>query len=247
MLKNRDIYNQICARKGQVAVLIDPEKTKDAFSLDQLIERATFAGIDYFFVGGSTVTREEFTSAVTYLKEHSSIPVVLFPGAAHQLSKEADALLYLSLLSGRNPDYLIGHHVMSAQEVFDMDVEVIPTAYLLIDGGTKSSVAYVSQTTPIPIDKESIIVNTAKAGILQGKKLVYVDAGSGALHSAPAKVIERVSQLHTPVIVGGGIRSIETLSALTEAGANVLVIGNKLEEDIDFLLDIRTFLQDRAL
>lgn len=247
MLKNRDIYNQICARKGQVAVLIDPEKTKDAFSLDQLIERATFAGIDYFFVGGSTVTREEFTSAVTYLKEHSSIPVVLFPGAAHQLSKEADALLYLSLLSGRNPDYLIGHHVMSAQEVFDMDVEVIPTAYLLIDGGTKSSVAYVSQTTPIPSDKESIILNTAKAGILQGKKLVYIDAGSGALHSAPAKVIERVSQLHTPVIVGGGIRSIETLSALTEAGANVLVIGNKLEEDIDFLLDIRTFLQDRAL
>lgn len=235
----------MCSRKGQVAVLVDPEKCHDISSLTELIRKAEFAGVDYFFVGGSTVTREEFTSTVRFLKVHSQIPLVIFPGAAHQLSGEADAILYLSLISGRNPDYLIGHHVMSANELFDMDIEVIPTGYILIDGGTQSSVAYVSQTTPIPSDKLSIIVNTAKAGILQGKRILYLDAGSGAVRHVPEAVIRSLAALSTPVIVGGGIRTLEQLSALSKAGANVTVIGNKLEEDVDFLLDIREHILNR--
>ena len=238
---SQEIYNRFKEKTGQVAVLIDPDKYTDLDSLQQLVEKAEFAQVDFLFVGGSTVSQHDFLLVVHYIKEHTNLPLVLFPGAAHQISEHADALLYLSLISGRNPDYLIGHHVQSAQEVYHMDIEVIPTAYILIDGGNLSSVAYVSQTTPIPRDHQSIILNTAKAGILQGKRLVYVDAGSGAKHSIPTKTIAELSSLPVPLIVGGGVRSLEKMDALKKAGANVIVIGNKIEEDLDFLLDIRAF------
>ncbi len=245
MLKKQKILDQISSRTGQIAVLVDPEKCSERRQLQELVEKAEFAGIDYFFIGGSTVTREEFTRTVDLLSELSHIPLVIFPGAAHQVSEQADAILYLSLISGRNPDFLIGHHVQSASELFDMDIEIIPTAYMLIDGGRQSSVAYVSQTTPIPADKESIILNTAKAGILQGKQLVYLDAGSGALEHVPGKVVSAIKKLGKPVIVGGGIRTMEQLHSLKDSGANVVVIGNRIEEHIDFLLDIRAFIQAR--
>lgn len=228
---------------GQIAVLIDPEKSKNKNQLKAIIQKAEFAGVNYLFVGGSTVSREDFISVVSFLKKNSTIPVVIFPGASHQISQEADALLYLSLISGRNPDYLIGHHVQSADEVYDMDIEVIPTAYILIDGGTKSSVAYVSQTTPIPNDKLSIITNTAKAGILQGKKLLYLDAGSGAHQTVLAETVKELSKLNTPIIIGGGVRTKEKITELSNAGANVIVIGNKIEEDLDFLLDIHSYIK----
>ncbi|MDX2359882.1 MAG: geranylgeranylglyceryl/heptaprenylglyceryl phosphate synthase [Crocinitomicaceae bacterium] len=244
MLKSQEIFDHFSSRKGQIAVLVDPEKSNSATSLSELIKKATFANVDYFFVGGSTVTREDFLSTVQYIKENSSIPLIIFPGSSHQISEEADALLYLSLISGRNPDYLIGHHVASAHEVYDMDIEIISTAYILVEGGNKSSVAYVSQTIPIPSDKSSIILNTAKAGLLQGKRIIYTDAGSGATSHVPAKVIHELSQLNAPVIVGGGIRSKEQIDKLASAGANVIVIGNKIEEDIDFLIDIKTFIEN---
>ncbi|MDG1330745.1 MAG: geranylgeranylglyceryl/heptaprenylglyceryl phosphate synthase [Crocinitomicaceae bacterium] len=224
-----------------MAVLIDPDKYSDLNELDALLKKTAFANIDYLFVGGSTVLREDFKTVIDYIQSHSSLPLVIFPGDSNQISEKADALLYLSLISGRNPDYLIGHHVQSAQEVYAMDVEVIPTAYILVDGGNLSSVAYVSQTTPIPRDHESIILNTAKAGVLQGKKLIYLDAGSGAKESIPPSVIQTLSPLGNPIVVGGGIRSLEEMEELRTAGANVIVIGNKLEEDLDFLLDIKEF------
>lgn len=224
-----------------MAVLIDPDKYSDLKELDALLTKTKFAEVDYLFVGGSTVLQKDFIAVINYIRANSSLPVVIFPGDSNQVSENADALLYLSLISGRNPDYLIGHHVQSAQEVYAMDIEVVPTAYILVDGGNLSSVAYVSQTTPIPRDHGSIILNTAKAGILQGKKLIYLDAGSGAKESIPPTVISTLSNLPAPLIVGGGIRSLEEMEALRNAGANVIVIGNKLEEDIDFLLDIRTF------
>lgn len=245
MKNTQEILNKFRDKKGQVAVLIDPEKSNDQKELIELIKKSEFAGVSFFFVGGSTVTREELQRTVNLLKENSSIPVVIFPGASHQISEKADAILLLSLISGRNPDYLIGHHVMAAPELYDMDIEVIPTAYLLIDGGSRSSVAYVSQTTPIPNDKSSIIVNTAKAGILQGKQVTYVDAGSGASNHVPVQVIEKLAELRVPVIVGGGIRTLEELKGLSQAGANVIVIGNKLEEDINFLLDIKSFVETK--
>lgn len=239
-----NIVNSFAKRLGQIAILIDPEKSKNQVQLKAVIDKAQFAEVDYFFVGGSTVSREDFISVVSFIKKNSSIPVVIFPGASHQISKEADALLYLSLISGRNPDFLIGHHVQSANEVYDMDIEVIPTAYILIDGGTKSSVAYVSQTTPIPNDKLSIITNTAKAGILQGKKLLYLDAGSGAHQSVLPETVKELTRLNSPIIIGGGIKTREQITELSKAGANVIVIGNKIEEDIDFLLDIHSYIKE---
>lgn len=245
---NTTILQRISNENELVAVLIDPEKCDPREhgdgELNELIKKSEFAKVDFFFVGGSTVTREAFNRVIDHLKENTQIPLVIFPGASHQISEKADGLLYLSLISGRNPDFLIGHHVMSANEVFAMDIEVIPTGYILVDGGTNSSVAYVSQTTPIPYNKSGIILSTAKAGILQGKKLIYLDAGSGAKNHVPAEVIKGVSDLKIPVIVGGGIRSIDEIRSLHKAGANVVVIGNKLEEDIDFLLDIKSYITE---
>ncbi len=239
--KNTDVLQTISARRGQIAVLIDPEKTVAGFDFESFIKKAEFAQVDYLFIGGSTVTKAQFDHTMERITALTSIPVVIFPGSSLQLSASADALLYLSLISGRNPDYLIGHHVQSAREVSELDIEVIPTGYILIDGDSRSSVAYVSQTTPIPRDKISIAVNTALAGILQGKKLIYLDAGSGARKAIPEQLVSGIAELGVPVITGGGIRSIEGIRAHAKAGANVIVIGNHIEENLDFLLEIQAY------
>ncbi len=241
MVKTK-ILQLINQKSKQIAVLIDPEKCQDLDQLKLLIDKAKFAEVDFLFIGGSTVSRHEMEQTVSFIKEHSKIPLVIFPGASHQISEKADALLYLSLISGRNPDYLIGHHVQSALELYKMDLEIIPTGYILIDGGTKSSVAYVSQTTPIPRENISILKQTAIAGKLLGKKILYLDAGSGAAQPVPLKMISELKELNIPIIVGGGISDIDTIHSMHEAGAQIVVIGNKLEEDIDFLLDIKSYL-----
>lgn len=232
------LYNSFAKDQNAIAVLIDPEKSDNASNLLELLKKASIAGIDYLFVGGSTVSRKEFSATVDFIKKNSSIPLIIFPGSSQQISARADAILYLSLLSGRNPDFLIGHHIQSASELFEMDLEVIPTAYLLIDGGTQSSVAYVSQTTPIPRDKISIVKQTAIAGKFQGKKLIYLDAGSGANICVPEEMVNELSDLNLPIIIGGGIKSISQIENLHKAGASIVVIGNKIEDDSDFLLDI---------
>jgi phosphoglycerol geranylgeranyltransferase len=243
-VKRSEQILQLLSEEKKIAVLIDPEKSQDTSVLDKLIEKSEFAGIHFFFIGGSTVKRSDFQRTAEYLKKKTEIPLVIFPGSSQQLSERADAILYLSLLSGRNPDYLIGHHVQSAAELFDMDIEVIPTAYILIDGDSHSSVAYVSQTTPIPRDQISIIQNTAMAGILQGKKIIYLDAGSGAKTPVPQDVVRSLRLLGTPLITGGGIKDIETIRGLHKAGSNLVVIGNKLEEDTDLLLDIQAYIRE---
>lgn len=243
----KDILQKFASKSGQIAVLIDPEKTNTTEQLLPLIEKATFAQIDYFFVGGSTVSRLDIENTVEILKQYTSIPVILFPGASHQLSKKADALLYLSLISGRNPDFLIGQHIQSAQEILQLPLEVIPTAYILVDGGTKSSVAYVSQTTPIPRDQPSIAQNTALAGLFQGKKVVYFDAGSGAEKTVPTTFVKQLkSSVDCVTIVGGGIRDIETIQHFEQAGANLIVIGNYIEQNTDFLLDLHAFKTQKS-
>ena len=236
------IWERFGKSTGQIAVLVDPEKTNSENELLPLIEKAIFAQIDYFFVGGSTVLRKDLERTIEIIKSACNIPVVIFPGSSTQLSNQADAILFLSLVSGRNPDYLITHHVNCVEELIQMDIEVIPTAYILVDGGTKSSVAYVSQTTPIPREQIRIAVNTALASILQGKRMVYFDAGSGAKEKVPVAFIEELRKsINTPIIVGGGIRSAEDLNEFKNAGANVMVIGNHLEENMEFLLDIHAF------
>lgn len=239
--------HRFSSETGQIAILVDPDKTSGREYLAQLTEKARFAHIDFFFVGGSTVSREDLQTVVQTLKELSNIPVVIFPGASHQISPDADALLFLNLISGRNPDYLIGHHVACAEEVLESGIEVIPTSYLLIDGGKLTSVAYVSQTTPIPSTNMKIVRQTAIAGHLLGHKITYLDAGSGASQSVPEEMVNDLkSRLpESPIVVGGGIRSLEQLNSLAGAGTNVLVIGNYLEENMDFLLDVRQFKLDR--
>lgn len=236
------ILENIKRNKGAIAVLIDPDKIQSEEFLIALINKAEFAGISYFFIGGSTVSSKDFQKVIGWIKVNSKIPIVIFPGGSNQISNLADGILFLSLISGRNPDFLIGHQIQAANELFEMDIECIPTGYILIDGGKQSSVAYVSQTSPIPPEKHSIILNTAKAGILSGKKVLFLDAGSGAPNCVPTEVIKKVSQLGVPVIVGGGIRNIDQFAEMKEAGANLIVIGNSLESNTDFLLDIHSHL-----
>jgi putative glycerol-1-phosphate prenyltransferase len=229
----------IIKKDRHLAILIDPDKQKDYAEFLDLIKKINLLKPSFIFVGGSTVNKDDFESCITNIKSNSSIPVVIFPGSHNQISKAADAILFLSLISGRNPDYLVGHQIEAAPFLKQMDIEVLPTAYLLIDGGTNSAVAYVSQTTPIPADQNSIAVNTAIAGEMLGKQLIFMDAGSGAKNAISEEMISAVKRnTNIPLIIGGGIKDIEGVNKVFNAGANVVVIGNKIEEDVNFLLDL---------
>jgi len=225
--------------KKKLAVLIDPDKNQDEENLRSLLSKIQSLNPAFIFVGGSTVDTVTFINCIQRIKKLSSIPIVIFPGSHNQIHPEADGILFLSLISGRNPDYLIGHHVESAHLLKKMNVEVIPTGYLLIDGGKNSSVQYVSQTTPIPADQENIAVKTAIAGQLLGMQTIFLDAGSGALNPVPSKMIREVrNNIEVPLIVGGGIKSVKQVDMAFASGADIVVIGNKIEEDINFLLDL---------
>jgi phosphoglycerol geranylgeranyltransferase len=222
--------------KKTVLVLIDPDKVSNA-DLDLLI---SYQHVPFcWLVGGSLLMSERFEEVVDYLKKHSKLPVVLFPGNNMQLSKNADALLFLSLLSGRNPEYLIGQQVIAAPLVKKSGVQSIPTAYLIIDGGKETSVTYISNTKPIPRDKPEIALATAMAAELLGKKLIYLETGSGAQHHVPLSMISQIkNNVNLPLIVGGGVRNLESLQAIFEAGADHVVIGNHLEKNPDFLNEV---------
>lgn len=239
MNTSQKLLNKISSNFGQIAVLIDPEKTKLESDIISLIKKAEFASISFFFVGGSTVSKKDIVHCVKILKQNTTIPVILFPGSYDQISEEADGILYLSLVSGRNPDFLITHHVLSALEIYESNLEVIPTGYILVDGGMKTSVEYVSQTTPIPREQIKIALKTALAAELQGKKIIYFDAGSGAKNIVPFEFIKELRKFSDiPIIVGGGIKSIEAIEQLKICKSNVIVIGNKIEDDANFLLDV---------
>lgn len=231
----------------QIAILIDPEKCQSERQINELVKKIHFSGVDFVFIGGSTVSEKEFERTISLLRKSLRIPLVIFPGSSGQVSDKADAILLLNLISGRNPDFLIGHHIQAAQTIMDSGIEVISTSYLLIDGGNQSSVAYVSQTTPIPSHQTSIAYKTALAGKLIGHAVVFLDAGSGAKNPVSPEMIHQIKTLDLPVIAGGGIRTAKQIKDLHLAGANVVVIGNKIEEDIDFLLDIQVYLKTMAL
>jgi putative glycerol-1-phosphate prenyltransferase len=237
-------YSKIASNKNQIAVLVDPEKINSQSNLVAFAKRLRDAHIDFIFVGGSSVTKEQFNRSVDTLKASCDLPLVIFPGSSQQLSSQCDAILYLSLVSGRNPEYLIGQHIQSAYEVESLNIEVIPTAYILIDGGSQSAVAYVSQTTPIPATNFNILRQTALASKFQGKQLFYLDAGSGAKHCIAPKMIEEINNLGLPIIVGGGIRNANQIKAAHEAGAQIVVVGNKLEEDPEFLNEIKNYKEE---
>ena len=217
--------------KRSFAVLIDPDKVNEMI-LDELMVLSAEAKVDYFLVGGSLVISNQLDNVVQHIKKHSTIPVILFPGSSTHISKYADALLYLSLISGRNPELLIGQHVVSAPFIKQSGLEVIPTGYMLIDGGAPTTVSYISNANPIPADKNEIAMCTAMAGEMLGMKLIYMDAGSGAKRSITESMIEKVSQnISVPLIIGGGITDPEKAYLNCKAGADLIVIGNAIEKD----------------
>ncbi len=225
--------------KKSIAVLIDPDKVSDASALQHLINLASENCIDYFFVGGSLVTTTNLSEIVQQIKQSVNLPVILFPGNSIQIEPSADGILFLSLISGRNPELLIGQHVVAAPIVRNTRLEVLPTGYMLISSGRTTSVAYISNTTPIPDDKYSLAACTAMAGEMLGLQLMYLDAGSGAEKEISARMISTVRKaIHTPLIVGGGINTAQKALTALEAGADMIVIGNALEKDPNLLIEI---------
>lgn len=237
-----DIYASLLNSKRtkdkKFAVLIDPDKLnlRDIGALVALAERAA---VDCFFIGGSLVVNDALDAIILKIKEQCNIPVILFPGSSRQLSYKADALLFLSLISGRNADLLIGKHVETAPFLKISPLEVISTGYMLIDGGVPTSVSYMSNTYPIPATKDSIAVCTAMAGEMLGLKLIYMDAGSGAQNPISTSMIQAVSSaIDIPLIIGGGIQTPEKARANAEAGADIIVVGNAIEKDVSLIEEI---------
>jgi putative glycerol-1-phosphate prenyltransferase len=220
------------------AVLIDPDKVNQG-QLNELVKLGEEAGVDYFFLGGSLVISNHLDECVKHIKAQTNIPVILFPGSPNQLSKYADGLLYLSLISGRNPELLIGQHVISAPAVRQSGIEIMPTGYMVIDGGAPTTVSYISNAAPIPSDKNEIAMCTAMAGEMLGMKLIYMDAGSGARKPISESMIERVaSVIEAPLIIGGGITEPEKAYLNCKAGADVIVVGNAIEKDVSLIREI---------
>lgn len=219
-------------KKG-FAVLIDPDKLLRE-SLPDLAEKLNASGIDWALVGGSLLLNDNIKQLVPALKALLKMPLILFPGNLMQICPGADGILFLSLISGRNPDLLIGNHVLAAPLLKQSGLEVLPTGYMLIDSGRPTSVHYMSNTQPIPYDKPDIAACTAMAGELLGLKLLYMDAGSGAERGISTEMISAVAgAVGLPLIVGGGIRSRKQAEAALKAGADIIVVGNAFETDRD--------------
>ena len=224
-------------REKGFALLIDPDKSDQDY-LDKCVYLAVEAKAKFILVGGSLVFNP-LEPVFKRLRKMTDLPLVLFPGSALQVCSEADGILFLSLISGRNPEYLIGNHVVAAPFLKKHDLEIISTGYMLIDGGQTTAVEYISQTRPIPANKPDLAVATALAGEMLGNKLIYMDAGSGASRPVSPEIIKAVSSaINVPLIVGGGIRSAKEALAAYQSGADVVVVGNKVEENPEFLAEI---------
>jgi len=234
----KNLYNYIlsCRKRNKklFAVLVDPDK----FNPD-VIKEANSSGADFIFIGGSGLKKEKFHRCMTAVAKQTTIPIVIFPGGKEQISEKADAILLLSLISGRNPDYLIGEHIRAARQLKKSKIEIIPTGYILINGGKNVSTQKVSRTKPIKYSDNNLSVSTAIAGELLGMKLIYLEAGSGAKKSISSEIIRSVKKnIFAPLIVGGGIDSAEKAVSLCKSGADVIVVGNAIEKDVSLVKSI---------
>ena len=217
--------------KTLAVALIDPDYKND-FLLETMIKNINNSNFDVIFIGGSLISDNLFDKRVEFVKKNTNLPVIIFPGSSNQLSKHADAILFLSLISGRNPQYLIGEQVKSAPQIYNIGLEVIPTAYILLDGGSPSSVEIMSNTTPIPMNKNDIILAHALAGEYLGNKFVFLESGSGAKNHAKTEIISIISnKLKIPIIVGGGVNNAQSAHDLALAGASYIVTGTQLENN----------------
>lgn len=240
--QDKGLYTNLLAAKNRgekrLAVLLDPDKLPQA-RLEQTVKLAGECGVHYFFIGGSLVVNDGLDQLLTDIRRRCNIPLVLFPGNSFQLSYRADALLFLSLISGRNPELLIGQHVIAAPFLRLSPLEIISTGYILVDGGVTTAVQYMSNTLPIPANKDDIAVCTALAGEMLGLKMLYLDAGSGARQPVSLSMIEAVrGAVDTPLLVGGGIRSAQQAAAAWQAGADLVVVGNAIEQEPDLIREI---------
>lgn len=225
--------------KKSLAVLVDPDKVNKSEMIPYLIEIGLENCIDYFFVGGSLLTTHNMHEIISDLKSQNTIPVIIFPGNNMQIDPNADGILFLSLISGRNPELLIGQHVIAAPLLKQSNLEVISTGYILVNNSHLTSVAYMSNTMPIPNDKYSIGASTAIAGEMLGMQCIYLDAGSGAQEPVSSGMIRAVRKnINVPLIVGGGINSVAKANEALTAGADVIVIGNAVEKNPDLLIGI---------
>jgi phosphoglycerol geranylgeranyltransferase len=221
-------------KQKALAVLLDPDKLSSPEAQRLVLAKVNESAFQFIFVGGSLVTESNFHSCVEEIAEQTSKPIVLFPGSPEQINEKADALLFLSLISGRNPELLIGQHVIAAPRLMRSKLEVIPTGYMLVESGKLTTALYVSQTLPLPANKPEIAAATAFAGQLLGMQLIYIDAGSGADEPISSAIIKAVrSAVSLPIIVGGGIRSLEQAEVAWQAGADVVVVGTALEQQPD--------------
>jgi putative glycerol-1-phosphate prenyltransferase len=237
------ILNKLEAGKKLLAILVDPDKASDEF-VKGITTNAKDIGADLFLVGGSLLTDGDLDATIKKLKSNSNIPVIIFPGSTNQLSEQADAILFLSLLSSRNPEMLIGQQVVAAPYIKKAKLEPISTAYLLVDSGRQTTASYMSNSTPIPANKAEIAASTALAGDYLGMEFIYLDAGSGADNPVPTEMIEKVkSYTSKPLFVGGGINNEEKLEAAYKAGADIVVIGNAFEKQADFAEKVKNTLQ----
>lgn len=224
------ITRAIASEEKLLAVLIDPDKFREEETENFL--RRLPADVSILLVGGSTVDLNKTDTTVRALKEQTNLPLVLFPGDVSQISTLADGLLFLSLISGRNPEYLIEQQIKAAPILQKNSMEILPTGYILLDGGKESSVERVSATKPIPQERVDLITHTALAGEYGGKKLIYLEAGSGAKMPVLPHIISEVKKaLSIPLIVGGGIRSRDQLDLAFSSGADLVVIGTAFEDD----------------
>lgn len=238
-----DIYSSLAENRHtgrkSFAVLIDPDKIEGESACMRIVNMSIENQVDYFLVGGSLITGNNFGRVVQLIKENTDIPVVIFPGSSMHIESTADAILFLSLISGRNPDLLIGQHVVAAPVLKRSNLEVLPTGYMLINSGQQTTVSYMSNTTPIPHDKTSVAACTAIAGEMLGLKLIYMDAGSGAEVPVSSKMINMVRKaVDIPLIVGGGINNAHKAARAYESGADMIVIGNGIEKNPTLLVEV---------
>ena len=234
----REIYNKILEAKSEnkklLAILLDPDKL-DFTSIDFLISKINQSPATHIFVGGSSFDGNHLDEIIIRLKSKIKLPILLFPGNPSQISAEADGILFLQLLSGRNSDYLIEHQINAVPILEKTNLEIISTGYILIESGAETAVERVSQTKPLSKNNIHYISQTAKAGEFIGNKILYLEAGSGAQNPVPLEIIKTVSQrISVPLLVGGGIRSKKQIDEAYLAGANLVVIGTAFENDINF-------------
>ncbi len=234
-----NIQSSIKQRKKLLAVLIDPDKMQ-LENVSGFIDKVNASIATHIFVGGSIVEEKATTILVSELKKYTNLPIVLFPGNVSQIANNANALLFLSLLSGRNTDYLIEQQIAAVSHLRYSELEVIPTGYILIENGKETAVQKVTKTHPLPIKNEQYIVDTAKAGEFLGMQLIYLEAGSGALKHVPKKIISAVkNDLKIPLIVGGGIKTKKQLEDVYKAGADLIVIGTAFENNESFFEELK--------